>query len=511
MEIWEMSTKEILSLLKTGKVSAQQVLESYLDRIAEVEPKVHAYLELLEPQARAEAAKIDSMLLRGEDPGLLSGLPCALKDNLCLQGAHCTCASRILEGWVAPYNATCVSRLRKQGAVFLGKTNMDEFAMGSSTENSAFGPTRNPWDLDRVPGGSSGGSAAAVAAGMAPVALGSDTGGSIRQPASFTGIYGLKPTYGLVSRYGLVAFASSLDQVGPLGQSVWDCALLLEAIAGYDPKDSTSSEKETFPYTKHLDSPVKGLRAAVPKEFLGFGISDQVRNEFEKTLKKLSDMGVIVEETSLPTLPYALDTYYVIAPSEASSNLSRFDGVRYGLRVRAGNLDEMYKRTRAKGFGKEVRRRIMLGTFALSAGYYDAYYLRAARIRTLIRRDFQKSFEKYDVLLSPTTPTVAFKIGEKIDDPLSMYLADVLTVPVNLAGLCALSMPCGFAQPEDQISAAYSKLLPCGIQIIGKPFDEKTVLSLGYALEQEIGGQIKEKLAEMRRNLSTVRECEPVG
>lgn len=505
MEIWEMSTKEILSLLKSREITAQEVLDSYLCRITEVEPLVRAYLEVLEPEARAEAAKVDAMLIRGEDPGILSGLPCALKDNLALKGARCTCASKILENWVAPYDATCVARLKKQGAVFLGKTNMDEFAMGSSTENSAFGPTKNPWDLERVPGGSSGGSAAAVAAGMAPLALGSDTGGSIRQPASFTGTYGLKPSYGLVSRYGLVAFASSLDQIGPFGQSVWDCALLLEAIAGYDPLDSTSSRKEPFPYTKHLESSLRGLRAGVPAEFLGFGIDPDVREGFEKILEILSDMGVIVEETSLPTLPYALDTYYVIAPSEASSNLARFDGVRYGFRASAPNLESMYQKTRGEGFGREVRRRIMLGTFALSAGYYDAYYLRAARIRTLIRRDFENAFEKFDVLLSPTTPTAAFKLGEKIEDPMSMYLADVLTVPVNLAGLPALSMPAGFV-----ITGEKGKELPWGLQIIGKPFAETTVLQVGNALEQEIGKEINDKIRDMRRDLTRTRECEPV-
>jgi len=509
VEIWEMSAGRILSLLSSGEVTSQEVLDSYLARIKEVDPELHAYLDVLEPEARIEAARIDDMVLRGEDPGPFLGLPVAIKDNLCLKGAKCTCASRVLDDWVAPYDATVIARLRKKGAVFIGKTNMDEFAMGSSTENSAFGPTKNPWDMERVPGGSSGGSAAAVAAGMAPLALGSDTGGSIRQPAAFTGVYGLKPTYGLVSRYGLVAFASSLDQIGPFGQSVWDCALLLEAMAGYDPLDSTSTlgmNKDALSYTRDLKRPIKGLRAGVPKEFMGFGISPGVKKRFDEALETLSDLGVTIEETSLPRVPYALDTYYIIAPSEASSNLARFDGVRFGFRAEARNLESMYTETRGRGFGPEVRRRIMLGTFALSAGYYDAYYLRAARIRTLIRRDFEEAFRTFDVLLSPTTPTCAFKLGEKIDDPLSMYLADVLTVPVNLAGLPALSMPCGFAGADDEPMVS----LPVGLQIIGKPFDEISILALGHALEEAIGDEIAEKAREMRRELGKVRECEPV-
>ena len=506
MEVWEMTAREILAKVRSREISAQEVVDSYLARIAETDGRVRAYLSVLEPEARLEAARVDAALGRGEDPGILAGLPCAVKDNINVKGAPCTCASRILQGYVSPYDATAVRRMKEQGAIIIGKTNLDEFAMGSSTENSAYFATRNPWDLDRVPGGSSGGSAAAVAAGMAPLALGSDTGGSVRQPAAFTGTYGLMPTYGRVSRYGLVAFASSLDQIGPFGGSVWDCALLLEAIGGLDPMDSTSADHPMVRFSKRLERPVKGLRVGVPKELLGFGTAAGVREAFDRALAVLSDMGAEIDEASLPSVQYALDTYYIIAPSEASSNLARFDGVRYGWSVREGDLDSLYKETRGRGFGKEVRRRIMLGTFALSAGYYDAYYLRAAKIRTLIRRDFEDAFGKFDVLLSPTTPTVAFKAGERTADPLAMYTADVLTVPVNLAGVPALSMPCGFAAPED----GGGSLLPCGLQVMGKPFDEETVLSVGYALEAEIGDSVRERTSEMRRGLVAAEECERV-
>jgi len=506
VEIWELSTRDLLARIRSREVSAQEVADSYLARIAEIDPKVCAYLNVLEPETRIEAARIDAALQRGEDPGTLAGLPCAIKDNINLKGVPCTCGSRILEGYVSPYDATVVRRMREHGALFVGKTNLDEFAMGSSTENSAFFTTRNPWDPTRVPGGSSGGSASAVAAGMAALALGSDTGGSIRQPAAFTGTYGLQPTYGRVSRYGLVAFASSLDQIGPFGQSVWDCALLLEVIAGLDPLDSTSTDRPKVPFTKRLDRAVKGLKAGVPRELLGFGTAAGVKEAFDRALAVLADMGAVIEETSLPAVKYALDTYYIIAPSEASSNLARFDGVRYGLSIRGGDLDDLYTRTRGQGFGKEVRRRIMLGTFALSAGYYDAYYLRAAKIRTLIGRDFEKAFETFDVLLSPTTPTVAFKAGERTADPIAMYMADVLTVPVNLAGIPALSMPCGFAVPEP----GADRDLPCGLQIMGKPFDEETVLAVGYALEAEIGDQVRSRTAAMRETLARLEECERV-
>lgn len=495
-----MTTQEILSLLSSREITCVEVVKSFLSRIEEVDNVINAFLEVFREESLEEAARIDSLISEGRDPGPLMGLPVALKDNICLKGAKCTAGSRMLENWVSPYDATVVERLRQKGAVFIGKTNMDEFAMGSSTENSFFGPTRNPWDLERVPGGSSGGSAAAVAAGMAPLALGSDTGGSIRQPASFCGVYGLKPTYGLVSRYGLIAFASSLDQIGPFGRSTFDCAMLLDAIAGYDPMDSTSARlpDKGVSYTAGLKSLRKGLRAGVPRELMSFGIESQVRDNFQRALETLSEMGVIIDEVSLPFLTYALDAYYVIATSEASSNLSRFDGVRYGFRANAENLDEMYTLTRAQGFGPEVRRRIMLGTFALSAGYYDAYYLRAAKVRTLIRQDFEKAFSSFDVLLSPTAPTTAFVIGEKKDDPIAMYMADVLTVPVNLAGLPALSIPCGFSTEN----------LPIGIQVIGKPFDEWTILGVGHALEEALSDEIHEKMSLMQAGLGLEKEAE---
>ncbi|MGE5580821.1 MAG: Asp-tRNA(Asn)/Glu-tRNA(Gln) amidotransferase subunit GatA [Bacillota bacterium] len=506
MEIWELSAKDIHEKVKSKEISALEVAESYFARTAQVEPKICAYLELMEPEALAQAAKVDAAIARGEDPGILAGLTVAVKDNINVKGVKCTCGSKILEGYVSPYDATAIKRLRDQGAVITGKTNLDEFAMGSSTENSAFMTTRNPWDVERVPGGSSGGSAAAVAAGMAALGLGSDTGGSVRQPAAFTGTYGMMPTYGRVSRYGLVAFGSSLDQIGPFGNSVWDCAALLSAMAGHDPYDATSAARPSVQFTSRLGHPVKGMRAGVPRELLGLGVSSGVREAFDRALAVLSGLGVEIEETTLPSVGHALDVYYIVAPSEASSNLARFDGVRYGLSLRDGDLQDMYLDTRGKGFGKEVRRRIMLGTFALSAGYYDAYYLRAAKIRTLLRREFEAAFSKFDVLLSPTTPTVAFKAGEKVDDPLAMYLADVLTVPVNLTGIPALSMPCGLAEAEPGSGHA----LPCGLQIMGRPFDEESVFQVGYALEAEIGEQLRQRTAEMRVALLAAKECDPV-
>lgn len=509
MELWEMEAWEIASKVKSGDVSAQEVLDSHLARISAIDPALRAFIEVLEAEARIAASRVDARVAQGEDPGILAGVPCALKDNMNLRGTACTCGSKILDGYISPYTATALKRVREAGAVFTGKTNLDEFAMGSSTENSAYMVTANPWDQDRVPGGSSGGSAAAVAAGLSALALGSDTGGSIRQPASFTGVVGLKPTYGRVSRYGLVAFGSSLDQIGPLARSVRDAAMLLEAIAGYDPADSTSATRPATYWSRRLDRPLKGLRAGVPKELLGLGVDAGVRDAFDEILASFADQGVIVEETSLPTLSYALDAYYVIAPSEASSNLARFDGVRYGLSLRDKGLDDMYRSTRGKGFGAEVRRRIMIGTFALSAGYYDAYYLRAAKIRTLIRREFEEAFRLYDVLLSPTTPTVAFRAGERTADPLSMYMADVMTVPVNLAGIPALSVPCGFAAPTDE-SGSVSPL-PCGLQIMGKPFDEETVLAVGHAAESLVAEDLKERAAAMRRSLAPTRECERIG
>lgn len=494
--------ESIRRALRNREVSAVEIVDTVLSRINRLDKELHAFLEVFEVEARLAAAKIDAKLSAGEDPGPLAGVPVAVKDNICVKGFKCTCASRILEGYVSPYDATCVKKLKDAGAIIIGRTNMDEFAMGSSTENSAYGVTRNPWDKSRVPGGSSGGSAASVASYMVPVALGSDTGGSIRQPASFTGTYGLKPTYGLVSRYGLVAFASSLDQIGPIANSVEDIALVMDVIAGHDELDATSSPRSSVGFASSHGWRVRGLRAGVPKELLSLGVSRSVRDVFDRVLARLTELGVIVEETSLPSLPLALDTYYIIAPAEASSNLARFDGVRYGMRVHTDSQESMYRETRGAGFGAEVKRRIMLGTFALSAGYYDAYYLRAAKVRTLIRRDFERAFQSYDVLLSPTTPDVAFKIGERVEDPLSMYAADVLTVPVNLAGIPAFSVPCGTA-----LAADGSGPLPVGLQIMGRYFDEGTILGFGRAVEELFG----EEMQLEKSRLESVEECEIVG
>ncbi len=467
-------------MLRRGEVSAVEVLRSVLHRVDEVEERVKAYLSLIGQEAEMAAEEADRLLGQGEDPGGAAGLPMAVKDVLCTRGIPTTCGSHILEGYVPVYNATVLERLRGEGLTMVGKANMDEFAMGSSTENSAFGPTRNPWDLDRVPGGSSGGSAAAVAAGEAVWALGSDTGGSIRQPASFCGLVGMKPTYGMVSRYGLVAFASSLDQVGPITRDVKDCAFLLSLIAGYDPLDSTSLAIEVPAYMEAMQGDIAGLRVGVPRELMREGITPGVREAVERCLGLLEDAGAEVEEATLPNLDYALSAYYIIAPAEASSNLARFDGVRYGLRVEGADMMEMYGNTRAAGFGAEVKRRIMLGTYALSAGYYEAYYGQAQKVRTLIVEDFRAAYEKFDVLVSPTSPTPAFKLGEKVEDPLSMYLSDVCTIPVNLAGIPAISIPCGL---EDG--------LPVGVQIMGKVLDEVTVLRAARALEEALDFKAK--------------------
>lgn len=503
--LWNMKASALLELMTAGEVSATEVVEAFLDRISEVEPKVGAFLEVMREEGLAQARRIDKLRQSGEYPGLLGGLPVAVKDNICVAGARCTCGSRMLANWIAPYDATVVRALKEQGAVIIGKTNMDEFAMGSSTENSALGLTRNPWDPRRVPGGSSGGSAAAVAAGEVPLALGSDTGGSVRQPAAFTGVTGLKPTYGRVSRYGLVAFASSLDQIGPIAADVKDVCLLMDVISGFDERDSTSEDRPVPSYSRVLSKSARGLKAGVPKECLTQGVSRGVRECFERALEILEDLGIEIKETSLPMIRYALDCYYIIAPAEASSNLSRFDGVRYGLRAEAKSLEEMYMRTR-RNFGPEVRRRIMLGTFALSAGYYDAYYLRAAKVRTLIRRDFKRAFEEFDILLSPTTPTTAFLLGERTQDPLSMYMADVLTVPANLAGLPALSVPCGFEDVPSGGNGEKETLrrLPVGLQITGRPFDEETVLCAGYAFYQAVAAAVEAELTCMRKGLGQV-------
>ncbi|MBM7557728.1 Asp-tRNA(Asn)/Glu-tRNA(Gln) amidotransferase subunit GatA [Halanaerobacter jeridensis] len=475
MELYQLPAHELHEKLLAGEVSAVEITEAVYDRIEEVEDNVQAYLNLMKEEAIEQAKKVDQKLADGEDINPLAGIPVALKDNLSTEGIETTCASKILEGYQPPYNATVVEKLAAEDVVMTGKTNMDEFAMGSSTENSGIKNTYNPWDINRVPGGSSGGSAAAVAAGEATIALGSDTGGSIRQPAAFCGVVGMKPTYGLVSRYGLVAFASSLDQIGPFAKDVTDCALALNYIAGHDEMDSTSVDREIPDYTANLDGDISGMKIGVPEEYFGEGIDDEVKESVWNAIEQLEELGAEYEEVSLPHTDYGLSAYYLIAPAEASSNLARYDGVRYGHRSNQANgLIEMFKKTRQEGFGDEVKRRIMLGTYALSSGYYDAYYKKAQKVRTLIKEDFDEAFAEYDILISPTTPTTAFEIGDKSNDPLQMYLSDICTIPVNLAGLPALSMPCGVDSND----------LPIGLQIIGDHFAEEKILQVAYALEQ---------------------------
>lgn len=458
--------------LVTKERSAEEIAREYLERLAQLEPQLKSFITVTEELALQQARAVDARIRAGEEIGPLAGIPLAVKDNLCTQGIRTTCASRMLEGFIPPYESTVTARLAAAGMVTVGKTNLDEFAMGSSTENSAFQRTANPWDLTRVPGGSSGGSAAAVAADQAVVALGSDTGGSIRQPAAFCGVVGLKPTYGLVSRYGLVAFASSLDQVGPFGRTVEDVALLLQGIAGHDPMDSTSLKVDIPDYSQALIPDIKGFKIGVIRDLLGEGCGEETRAAVQAAIQHLQELGAEILEIDCPSFRYGLATYYIIAPSEASANLARYDGVKYGLREPADSLLAMYGKTRAHGFGPEVKRRIMIGTYALSSGYYDAYYLKAQKVRTLIKQDFLRAFEKVDVLVSPTTPTPAFKLGER-EDPLSMYLCDLMTIPVNLAGLPGLSLPCGFADG-----------LPIGLQIVGNALQESKVLRVAYAYEQ---------------------------
>jgi len=475
VKLYELTAYELSERLTSGEISAVEVTEAYFERIESVEEKVAAYLELTQDVAMEQARQVDDWRAGGEQPGPLAGVPVAIKDVLCTRGIRTTCGSKMLKGFRPPYDATTVRRCRDAGMPMLGKTNMDEFAMGSSTENSAYKVTRNPWDLDRVPGGSSGGSAAAVAAGMAPIALGSDTGGSIRQPAALCGISGLKPTYGRVSRYGLVAYASSLDQVGPLARDVRDCALAMNVLAGRDQYDATSADVDVPDYVAALTGDVEGLRAGVPKELMGEGIDPAVRTTIEAAIGQFEELGMAIEEVEMPNLDHSLPVYYVIAPAEAASNLARYDGVRYGHRTEEDVSDvyDLFAKTRGEGFGPEVRLRIMLGTFALSAGYYDAYYLKAQKVRTLIKQDFDAAFEDHDVLLCPTSPTVAFGIGEKADDPLQMKLADVCTIPVNLAGIPALSIPCGMVDA-----------MPVGLQIMGRPFEEATIMRVGDAYQR---------------------------
>lgn len=472
------SIRELHQQLINKERSAQELTQDTFARIEALEPKLHSFLHLMKEEAESTAKKVDEKIAAGEEIGLLEGLPIGVKDNMCMTGVPTTCGSRILENFVPPYESTVTSKLKQAGAVLVGKTNLDEFAMGSSTENSAYTLTANPWDTSRVPGGSSGGSAAAVAAQECVAALGSDTGGSIRQPASFCGVVGIKPTYGLVSRFGLVAFASSLDQIGSFGRSVEDAAVLLGAIAGHDPADSTSLNIEIPDYTQYLTPELpkdRKLKIGVITETFGEGLSEEVKTAVEAGIEQFKALGAEIVEISCPRFRYGLPAYYIIAPSEASSNLARYDAVRYGKRSEdADNLLSMYTKTRAEGFGAEVKRRIMVGTYTLSAGYYDAYYLKAQKVRTLIKQDFEKAFESVDLLVCPTSPTTAFKAGEKTDDPLSMYLSDLTTVPVSLAGLPALNLPCGFD----------SQGLPIGMQLIAKVLREDQLLHTAYVYEQ---------------------------
>ena len=474
MNITELTVHELLEKLKNKELTVTEITKAYIDRINEKEKDVQAFITPLTDEAAKKAEEIDKKIEAGEEAEL-AGIPIGIKDNMCTKGVKTTCGSKMLENFVSPYNATVMEKINSEDMIMLGKLNMDEFAMGSSTEYSHFHPTKNPWNLNKVPGGSSGGSAAAVAANLVPWALGSDTGGSIRQPASLCGIVGLKPTYGLVSRYGLVAFASSLDQIGPMTKDVKDAAILLNVISGHDEKDTTSAEIEKKDYTKCLKNDVKGLKIGVPKEYFGEGINPEVKAKVEEAIEKYKELGAEIEEFSLDIADYSLATYYIIAPAEASSNLGRFDGIRYGYRTpNYTNLKELFKNSRSEGFGSEVKRRIILGTYVLSSGYYDAYYKKAQQVRTLVKQEFKKAFEKYDVILTPSSPIVAFDIGAKSSNPMEMYLSDICTVPVNIAGVPAISIPCGVD----------SNNMPIGMQLIGNYFDEETILNAAYTYEQ---------------------------
>jgi aspartyl-tRNA(Asn)/glutamyl-tRNA(Gln) amidotransferase subunit A len=502
MSLLSATAAELLNSLRTGKVSSVELTTAFLDQIAAQDGKIRAFLHVDRDAALKSAKAIDDKRAAGKEVGLLAGLPVAIKDVLCTQGVRTTCASKMLENFVPPYDATVIAKLKQADAVLIGKTNMDEFAMGGSTENSAFHPTHNPWDTARVPGGSSGGAAACLAASMAPLSIGTDTGGSIRQPAAFCGVSGLKPTYGRVSRYGLVAFASSLDQVGPMGHTAEDCAILLDAIAGHDPKDSTSADLAKPNYSEQVQQPLAGLKLGLVKEHFGKGLNSEIGAAVHAAVKVYESLGAKVKEVSMPHSGYGIATYYIIAPSEASSNLARYDGVHYGYRCdektmlaelaaekadleakndkeRLRKLDNalirLYRKTRAEGFGPEVKRRIMLGTYTLSAGYYDAYYVKALKVRRLIRGDYDAAFKDVDFIVGPTTPNPAFKIGEKTDDPLAMYLEDLYTVTTNLAGVPGMSIPCGFT----------SAGLPIGLQLQGQPFDEARLLQAAHAYQQK--------------------------
>lgn len=475
----QLTISELTAKIAKREVSAREATQACLDRVAKVDGQIHAFISHNDADALAQADAVDKLIAQGGSANRpLLGVPIGIKDVLAVKDHPLNCGSKILGNFVSPYDATVIEKLKAAGAIIFGRMNMDEFAMGSSTENSAFGITRNPWDTTRIPGGSSGGSAAAVAADEVIATLGTDTGGSIRQPAALCGCVGMKPTYGRVSRYGLVAFASSLDQVGPFSKDVRDNATLLNVISGYDKRDSTSVNQAVPDYTKTLDGNIKGLRLGLPKEYMIGGLDPEVKAAVDAAVKQLQSLGATVEEISLPHTEYAAATYYIIAPAEASANLARFDGIRYCARVDGADPIELYSRTRGAGFGPEVKRRIILGTYVLSSGYYDAYYLRAQKVRTLIRQDFLKAFEKVDAIVTPTSPTAAFKIGEKSDDPLQMYLSDVFTISCNLAGICGVSLPCGFTK---------SPKLPIGLQLLGKPFGEEVMLKIAHAYEQSTG------------------------
>ena len=473
-ELFELSAGEVSAKVRSGELRAVEYISAIFSQIKEVEGEIHAFITIMENQALDRAKKIDDKVRQRKPLGRLAGVAVALKDNLCVEGVRTTCSSRILHNFIPPYDATVVERLTNEDAIFVGKANMDEFAMGSSTENSCFGPTRNPINPKYVPGGSSGGSAAAVASKEAALALGSDTGGSVRCPASFCGVTGLKPTYGLVSRYGLIAYANSLEQIGPIAGNAYDCALILSVISGHDPRDSTSTSSPPKDYTKNLEKPIKGLRVGLPKEFFGEGIDERVEEKIREGLSRLEKKGARSVEISLPTLKYALAAYYIIAMSEASSNLARYDGLRYGYNSlrKEDNWNTFFSRNRGEGFGPEVKRRIILGTYALSAGYYDQYYLKALQVRTLIRRDFERAFGLCDVIAGPTMPVLPFKLGERIDNPMALYMCDILTVPANLVGCPAISLHCGDVDG-----------LPVGLQAMARFFDEEILLRLGKTLE----------------------------
>jgi len=474
-KLYEMAALEISEDIRNQEVSAEEYLYSLFERIEKFDGKIHAFITVVKDMALKKAREIDSKIRKGERLGRLAGVAVAVKDNICTRGIRTTCSSRMLENFISPYDATVIERLKAADAIILGKTNMDEFAMGTTTETSYFGATHNPWNLSKVPGGSSGGSAAAVISEEATVALGSDTGGSIRCPASYCSTVGLKPTYGLVSRYGLISYANSLEQIGPLTRTVHDCALLLSVIGGHDDKDSTSVKISSKNYMSCLRDDVKGLKIGLPQEFFGEGVEEAVKEPILDAADKFEDLGASCHEISIPTMDYALAAYYIIAMSEASSNLARYDGLRYGYQddVYEGNFDVVFSKNRKAGFGAEVRRRIILGTYALSAGYFEQYYMKSLKIRTLIRRDFEKAFKHVDLIMGPTMPVLPFDIGERIDDPLQLYMCDILTVPANLTGYPAISVPCGFRNN-----------LPVGLQIMGRPFDEETILRAAYTFEQ---------------------------